>query len=59
MSLLTAEERVRLAALDRDDWGLRPQEPVEAYARDLVLIRCHNLFRDGVRLGPPPLRRIR
>lgn len=57
---LTAAERARLAELPRDAWGLRKQDPLEQDAHTSVLMRCAQLWRDGIRFGLPKIhRRVR
>lgn len=53
--MLTAEERERLAALPRDDYGLRRQEPVEQEAHSAIMMRCSRLWQDGLRIVLPPI----
>jgi hypothetical protein len=56
---LTDEERARLAQLPRGDWGLRRQDPIERDAHIGVLMRCAQLWRDGIRLALPQIPRGR
>lgn len=55
--ILTDEVRAELAALPRDDNGLRPQEPVEQDAHTAVVIACERLRRDGFVFRLPPIAR--
>lgn len=53
--MLTADDRKLLAALPRDAYGMREQQPIEQQARDIILIRTSRLARDGIRITLPPI----
>lgn len=54
--MLTAADRLRLAALPRDEHGLRPQDPKEQEAHTAVLMAVARRRQDGYPMGLPPIK---